>query len=96
MTVGWQSNVVVLRKNVAVKAGAVDIPFAVIIHTYEEIEDFPIILLDDFMSELDEKRIKGFIKNIKNNQVLITCTKRIEVKDMNCDFFEIIDAKIIK
>ena len=60
----------------------------------DEIDENPIILLDDFMSELDENRIKGFIKNIKNNQVLITCTKKIDIKDLNCDFFEVKDAKI--
>ena len=32
---------------------------------YEEIEERPIILLDDFMSELDKKRIQGLFENIK-------------------------------
>jgi len=44
---------------------------------FEEIEEYPIILLDDFMSELDKKRIKGFIENIKVNQVIITSTEKI-------------------
>lgn len=61
---------------------------------YEEKQEFPIILLDDFMSELDEKRIKGFIENIQNNQVLITCTKKIEFDEKKCKFFKIENAKI--
>lgn len=43
----------------------------------EEIRDTPILLLDDFMSELDENRRKSFLENIKGNQVIITCTDKI-------------------
>ena len=44
----------------------------------EETGDFPVLLLDDFMSELDEKRRKAFMENIKDNQVIITCTDKME------------------
>lgn len=47
----------------------------------EEIGESPILLLDDFMSELDEKRRKSFLENIKGNQVIITCTD--DIKDIN-------------
>ena len=47
----------------------------------EEIGDMPILLLDDFMSELDEKRRTILLENIKDNQVIITCTDRIELKE---------------
>ena len=40
----------------------------------EEINDNPILLLDDVFSELDEKRQKLIIENIKNTQTIITCT----------------------
>ncbi len=43
----------------------------------DEINEFPILLLDDFMSELDEKRIKNFLNNIENTQVIITGTEKI-------------------
>lgn len=46
----------------------------------DEIGEYPILLLDDFMSELDEKRRIGFLNSVKNAQVLITCTDRIEDK----------------
>ena len=39
----------------------------------------PILLLDDFMSELDEKRRKSLLENIDNCQVIITCTDRIDL-----------------
>lgn len=43
----------------------------------DEINEFPILLLDDFMSELDEKRIKNFLNNINDAQVIITGTEKI-------------------
>ena len=60
----------------------------------DEIGEKPILLLDDFMSELDEKRKNNFIENIKDTQVIITCTDKIEVKDINCKFFRVINGKI--
>ena len=48
---------------------------------YEDIGEYPILLLDDFMSELDEKRISNFLNNIKDIQVIITCTKNIDIKN---------------
>lgn len=45
---------------------------------YDEIGEYPILLLDDFMSELDEKRRKNFLEKIENKQVIITCTDKIE------------------
>ena len=61
---------------------------------YDEIEEYPVILLDDFMSELDKKRVAGFIKNIKNNQVLITCTDKISLDNMVYNLYEVKNAKI--
>ena len=60
---------------------------------YEEIDEYPIILLDDFMSELDNKRIKNFLENIKNNQIIITCTEKIEKN--NSKIFNVVEGKII-
>ena len=44
---------------------------------YDEIGEYPILLLDDFMSELDEKRRVGFLNSVKDAQVLITCTDKL-------------------
>ena len=63
---------------------------------YDEIEEYPVILLDDFMSELDKKRVAGFIKNIKNNQVLITCTDKISLDNMVYNLYEVKNANIQK
>ncbi len=48
---------------------------------YDEIGEYPILLLDDFMSELDKNRRKNFLDNIKNTQVLITCTDDFDKKN---------------
>lgn len=53
----------------------------------DEIGDSPILLLDDYMSELDEKRRKSFLENIKGNQVIITCTDRIELENENSIYY---------
>lgn len=53
----------------------------------EEINDTPILLLDDFMSELDKTRRKSFLENIKGNQVIITCTDKIELDTNFTEFF---------
>lgn len=44
--------------------------------------EFPVLLLDDILSELDDERISYIFKNFLNFQVIITCTKQI--------FFDII------
>ena len=59
----------------------------------DEIGENPILLLDDFMSELDEFRRKNFLDNIKDTQVIITCTEKIDLKDSKC--YNIVDGKII-
>lgn len=53
----------------------------------EETQDKPILLLDDFMSELDEIRRKSFLENIKGNQVIITCTDKIKLDTEYSEFF---------
>lgn len=45
---------------------------------HDEIGEYPILLLDDFMSELDAKRRKNFLDSITGIQVLITCTEKLE------------------
>lgn len=53
----------------------------------DEIGEAPILLLDDFMSELDEKRRKSFLENLNNNQVIITCTDNINIDKKNVKSF---------
>lgn len=53
----------------------------------EEIGETPILLLDDFMSELDETRRKSFLDNITGSQVIITCTDKINIENDGYSFF---------
>ncbi len=55
----------------------------------EEIGEYPILLLDDFMSELDGKRRENFLKNISNTQILITCTDEFTIPDKMCKTFQV-------
>jgi len=64
----------------------------------DEIGEYPILLLDDVLSELDNKR-KGFLINyIKNIQTVITTTDDNDLKNLTKDFdkkiFYINDGKI--
>lgn len=47
----------------------------------EEIGENPILLLDDYMSELDEVRRKSFLENIKECQIILTCTDEIDLEN---------------
>ena len=62
----------------------------------EEIGESPILLLDDFMSELDSKRRKNFLDNIGNTQVIITCTDEIKEEFINKRIFYVYNGKINK
>ena len=64
--------------------------------SYDDIGEYPILLLDDFMSELDEKRRKNFLENIKNIQVIITCTDKIVLENLNYFLYNVVDGKIIE
>ena len=44
----------------------------------EEIGEEPILLLDDFMSELDNERRTSLLENIETCQVIITCTDKFD------------------
>ena len=59
----------------------------------DEIGEYPILLLDDFMSELDQKRITNFLKSINNIQVIITCTEKIDLE--NSTSFYVNNGKIL-
>ena len=63
---------------------------------YDETGEYPILLLDDFMSELDDNRIKKFLETIKKNQVIITCTDKIKLENTNSSFYKVDKGSIIK
>ena len=62
----------------------------------DEIGENPILLLDDFMSELDEKRRNNFMENIKDTQVIITCTDNLLLKDIDAKVFRVNNGMVYK
>ncbi|MCI9365798.1 MAG: DNA replication/repair protein RecF [Clostridia bacterium] len=47
----------------------------------DETDENPILLLDDFMSELDKVRRENFLEDVKDTQIIITCTDKLEIKN---------------
>lgn len=60
----------------------------------DEIGEYPILLLDDFMSELDAKRRENFLKNISNTQILITCTDEFTICEKMCKTFKVKNGNV--
>lgn len=63
---------------------------------YDEIGEYPILLLDDFMSELDQKRRNHFLEKIENTQVIITCTDKIDIENKNILIYNVKEGKVIE
>lgn len=62
----------------------------------DEIGEYPILLLDDFMSELDNERRLNFLKNIKDTQIIITCTDDINIENININKHEVKEGMVIE
>ena len=62
----------------------------------DEIGESPILLLDDFMSELDEKRRKNFLEKINDVQVIITCTEKIDIENKEILVYNVKSGNAIK
>ncbi len=57
----------------------------------EEIGEYPILLLDDIMSELDTKRQDFVLNKIDKGQIFVTCTDSEKFKNINTGRFIRID-----
>lgn len=62
---------------------------------YDEIGEYPVFLLDDFMSELDEKRRKNFLNNIKDTQVILTGTEKINLTNLEYNLYNVKNGNIV-
>ena len=63
---------------------------------YDEIGEYPILLLDDFMSELDRTRRKNFLENIKGTQVIITGTEKLDNENLDYLEYNVSNGKVLK
>lgn len=59
----------------------------------DETNENPILLLDDFMSELDKERRESFLEDVKNTQIIITCTDKLDLKNENKKIFFVENRK---
>ena len=62
----------------------------------DEVGEYPILLLDDFMSELDKERREHFLKKIDNTQVIITCTDKIDIENKQILIYNVNEGRVIK
>ena len=63
---------------------------------YDEIGEYPILLLDDFMSELDKTRRKNFLENIEGTQVVITGTEKLDIENLEYLEYNVSNGKVLK
>ena len=63
---------------------------------YDEIGEYPILLLDDFMSELDKNRRKNFLENIEDTQVIITGTEKLDIENLKYLEYNVSNGQVIK
>ena len=63
---------------------------------YDEIGDYPILLLDDFMSELDKTRRKNFLENIEGTQVIITGTEKLDIENLEYLEYNVSNGEVLK
>ena len=63
---------------------------------YDEIGEYPILLLDDFMSELDKTRRKNFIEHIEGTQVIITGTEKLDIENLEYLEYNVSNGKVLK
>ena len=61
----------------------------------DEIGEYPVLLLDDFMSELDEERRINFLKNIEDTQIIITCTDDINIEKIKIKKYKVKEGNVI-
>lgn len=60
----------------------------------DEIGENPILLLDDFMSELDSERRSNFLKNIGDTQVIVTCTDKLDVENLDYYMYNVKNGEV--
>ena len=58
--------------------------------------EYPVLLLDDIMSELDISRRKFLTEKIRGKQVIITCTDMEDAPPDGTEFFYVESGKITK
>ena len=64
---------------------------------YEETGEYPVLLLDDVFSELDETRQQRLVEKINGHQTIVTCTHiedRLAPYFQTAKFFKVVNGEI--
>lgn len=80
------------------RTAALSIKLSEIEIIYDEIGEYPVLLLDDVMSELDKKRQNDLLKSLKSLQTIITITDTATIIDKYLEEAKVIqihDGKVI-
>ncbi|MCY6372275.1 DNA replication/repair protein RecF [Clostridium ganghwense] len=80
------------------RTSVLSIKFASLEIIKEQSGEYPVLLLDDVLSELDLKRQRYILNSIKRVQTIITCTGIIDIKDYlddNVKIYEVKDGTVI-
>ena len=62
----------------------------------DEIGESPVLLLDDFMSELDSTRRQNFLEKIEDAQVIITCTDKLDIENKDILIYNVKDGRVVR
>lgn len=65
---------------------------------YKETGEYPVLLLDDVMSELDDNRQKYLMDSITKVQTFITCTSDNNFRSTlseNCNYYKVIEGSVV-
>lgn len=74
------------------KTASISMKLAEIDLIYNERGEYPIVILDDIFSELDENRRKLLTEKFENLQLFITTTEKIDIE--NARFFHVQNGKV--
>lgn len=82
------------------RSAAISLKLSQIEIYYDNTGEYPVILLDDIFSELDEHRRKSILSLLNKTQAFITCTEDIvnegDVRPENQHIIEIVKGQVRK
>ena len=61
----------------------------------ENFGEYPVFIFDDVMSELDEKRKKYILENIKEKQIIITSCEKENYEALADNVIEVVGGKYV-
>lgn len=77
------------------RSAALSLKLAELAVMAERTGEMPILILDDVLSELDERRREGLLKAVEGVQTLLTCVKiEDEMRAMKLNIYDVFDGQV--